>query len=90
MWLSERERRKRYVEGAVISALRLYRHWKKRGVGSNEAFTRAVKQAVGMIEASGMSRDEVRESLEELKNIVNAILKALDEGGGAGRDDSQA
>ncbi len=77
MWLSEKERRKRYVEGAVISALRLYRHWRKRGVSSDEAFARAVKQALGMIEASGMSEEEVRESLKELKTIVDAILKSL-------------
>jgi len=77
LWLSEKERRKRYVEGAVISALRLYRHWRKRGVSSDEAFARAVKQALGMIEASGMSEEEVRESLKELKTIVDAILKSL-------------
>ncbi len=77
MWLSEKERRKRYVEGAVISALRLYRHWRKRGVSSSEAFARAVKQALGMIEASGMSEEEVRESLRELKTIVDAILESL-------------
>ncbi len=79
MWLSESERRKRYVEGAVISALRLYRHWRKRGVGSEEAFARAVRQALGMIEASGMREEEVKESLRELKNIIDAILNAMDE-----------
>ncbi len=77
MWLSENEKRKRYVEGAVISALRLYRHWRKRGVGSKEAFARAVRQALGMIEASGMREEEVKESLEELKNIIDAILNAI-------------
>ena len=84
MWLSENERRKRYVEGAVISALRLYRHWRKRGVGSEEAFARAVRQALGMIEASGMGEDEVRESLQELKNIIDAILDAMSKGNDEG------
>ena len=84
MWLSENEKRKRYVEGAVISALRLYRHWRKRGVGSEEAFARAVRQALGMIEASGMGEDEVRESLQELKNIIDAILDAMGKGNDEG------
>ncbi len=79
MWLSESEKRKRYVEGAVISALRLYRHWRKRGVSSEEAFARAVRQALGMIEASGMREEEVKESLRELKNIIDAIINAMDE-----------
>jgi len=84
LWLSENEKRKRYVEGAVISALRLYRHWRKRGVGSEEAFARAVRQALGMIEASGMGEDEVRESLQELKNIIDAILDAMGKGNDEG------
>lgn len=72
--LSEKETKRRYVEGAIISALRLYRHWRKRGLTSDEAFSRAVKQAVGMIEVSGLNKDEVLEALNDFKRIVDAVM----------------
>ncbi len=73
MRLSEKETKRRYVEGAIISALRLYRHWRKRGLTSDEAFNRAVKQAVGMIEVSGLGKEEVLEALNDFKEIVDAV-----------------
>lgn len=70
---SEDESRRRYVEGAIISALRLYRHWKKRGLTKDEAFKRSVKQALGMVEASGLSKEEVVDVLDDFSRILDEL-----------------
>lgn len=75
--VSEEELRRRYVEGAIISALRLYRHWRKRGLTKNEAFKRSVKQALGMMEVSGLSREEVVDVLEDFRKILDEIKNEL-------------
>ncbi len=77
MRLTEKETKKRYVEGAIISALRLYRHWRKRGLTKREAFERAVKQAIGMIEVSELDSDEISEVLNDLVRIINAVNEEL-------------
>lgn len=75
--VSEEELRRRYVEGAIISALRLYRHWRKRGLTKNEAFKRSVKQALGMMEVSGLSKEEVVDVLEDFRRILDEIKNEL-------------
>lgn len=75
--VSEEELRRRYVEGAIISALRLYRHWRKRGLTKNEAFKRSVKQALGMMEVSGLSKEEVIDVLEDFRKILDEIRNEL-------------
>lgn len=75
--VSEEELRRRYVEGAIISALRLYRHWRKRGLTKNEAFKRSVKQALGMMEVSGLSKEEVIDVLEDFRRILDEIRNEL-------------
>jgi len=75
--VSEEELRRRYVEGAIISALRLYRHWRKRGLTKNEAFKRSVKQALGMMEVSGLSKEEVIDVLEDFRRILDEIKNEL-------------
>ncbi len=77
MVVSEEESRRRYVEGAIISALRLYRHWRKRGLTKSEAFKRSVKQALGMMEVSGLSREEVIDVLEDFRKILDEIKNEL-------------
>ncbi|MEM0014925.1 MAG: hypothetical protein QXS42_01125 [Zestosphaera sp.] len=76
--ISEDESRRRYVEGAIISALRLYRHWRKRGLSKDEAFRRSVKQALGMVEVSGLSREEVTDVLEDFSRILDGIKNGLE------------
>jgi len=76
--LSKREEtQKRYVEGAVISGLRLYRHWRKRGLSKDESFKRAVKQALGMMEVSGLDKNEILEVMEDLKMFIDEIINEL-------------
>lgn len=75
--VSEDESRRRYVEGAIISALRLYRHWRKRGLTKEEAFRRSVKQALGMVEVSGLSKEEVTDVLEDFRRILDEIKNGL-------------
>ncbi len=75
---SEDESRRRYVEGAIISALRLYRHWKKRGLTKDEAFKRSVKQALGMVEVSGLSKDEVADVLDDFRRILDELRSEVD------------
>ncbi|MEM2075609.1 MAG: hypothetical protein QW705_06105 [Zestosphaera sp.] len=76
--VSGNESRRRYVEGAIISALRLYRHWRKRGLTKDEAFGRSVKQALGMIEVSGLSKEEVTDVLEDFRRILDEIRNGLE------------
>ncbi|OYT49589.1 MAG: hypothetical protein B6U73_05165 [Desulfurococcales archaeon ex4484_204] len=73
---------RRYVEGSVVSALRLYRHWVRRGLNREEALRRAVKQAVGMIESSHLSEEEVIKVLEDLRGMAEAIISKLRKGKG--------
>ncbi|MFN3268092.1 MAG: hypothetical protein ACK416_02410 [Zestosphaera sp.] len=75
--MSEEESRRRYVEGAIISALRLYRHWRKRGLTKSEAFKRSVKQALGMMEVSGLSKEEVIDVLEDFRRIIDEVKNEL-------------
>lgn len=75
--VSEEESRRRYVEGAIISALRLYRHWRKRGLTKSEAFKRSVKQALGMMEVSGLSKEEVIDVLEDFRRILDEVKNEL-------------
>lgn len=75
--VSKEESRRRYVEGAIISALRLYRHWRKRGLTKDEAFKRSVKQALGMMGVSGLSKEEVVDVLEDFRIILDEIKNEL-------------
>ncbi len=75
--VSKEESRRRYVEGAIISALRLYRHWRKRGLTKSEAFKRSVKQALGMMEVSGLSKEEVIDVLEDFRRILDEVKNEL-------------
>ena len=68
----------RYVEGAIISALRLKRFWRRRGLSEDEAMRRAVKQAIGMIKVSGLGDDEIVMILRELKRMTEAVLEHIE------------
>ena len=78
VWRNE-ESSVRYVEGAIISALRLKRFWCRRGLSEDEAMRRAVKQAIGMIKVSGLSNTEVITVLKELKKMTEAVLERIKE-----------
>jgi len=49
----------RYAESALISAIRLRRYWLSQGLSEDEAISRAIKQAVGMMRASGRKPEEL-------------------------------
>ncbi|MCD6084197.1 MAG: hypothetical protein J7J20_01500 [Desulfurococcales archaeon] len=76
VWRNE-ESSIRYVEGAIISALRLKRFWRRRGLSEDEAMKRAVKQAIGMIKVSGLSERDVISTLKELKRMTESVLEQM-------------
>ncbi len=69
----------RYVESAVVSAIRLKRYWIKNGVDEEEALKRAIKQAEGMFEVSNLSKDQILEILDEIKNMAETLIEKLKE-----------
>ena len=75
----------RYAESALISAIRLRRYWLSQGLSEDEAISRAVKQAVGMMKASGRKPRELLELFRELqeasKAFVNMLEKIVEERG---------
>ncbi len=77
VWRNE-ESSVRYVEGAIISALRLKRFWRRRGLSEDEAMRRAVKQAIGMIKVSGLSERDVITILKELKKMTESVLEQIE------------
>jgi len=70
---------KRYVEGAIISASRLWRHWMRRGLSSDEALKRAIKQAYNMIKSSGLGMDDVLSTLKDLRRITDELIRLIEE-----------
>lgn len=68
----------RYVEGAVLSMLRLRRYLLSRGVDPEEVNVRIKKQAIGMLEASGLSKEKIIEILVELKLVVESLIELVD------------
>ncbi len=70
----EADRSIRYVEGAVLSMLRLRRYLLSRGVDPDEVEERIRKQAIGMLEASGLSKEKIVEVLTELRLVVDTLL----------------
>lgn len=64
----------RYVEGAVLSMLRLRRYLLSRGVDPDEVEERIRKQAIGMLEASGLNKEKIIEILTELRLVVDTLL----------------
>lgn len=68
----------RYVEGAVLSMLRLRRYLLSRGVDPEEVNERIKKQAIGMLEASGLSKERIIEILIELKIVVETLIDLVD------------
>ena len=71
---------RRYVEGAVVSATRLLRHWMSRGLSEEEALSRAIKQALNMIKSSGLSEEEVLKTLKELRGITDKLISHIESG----------
>jgi|YelNatPaOPRAMG01_1025707.scaffolds.fasta_scaffold35606_1 hypothetical protein len=67
----------RYVEGAVLSMLRLRRYLLSRGVDPDEVEERIRKQAIGMLEASGLSKEKIIEVLTELRLVVDTLLELV-------------
>ncbi|MCX8184249.1 MAG: hypothetical protein RMI56_05155 [Sulfolobales archaeon] len=67
----------RYVEGAVLSMLRLRRYLLSRGVDPEEVDERIKKQAIGMLEASGLSKEKIVEILIELKLVVEVLIELV-------------
>ena len=76
----EDDRSIRYVEGAVLSMLRLRRYLLSRGVDPEEVEERIRKQALGMLEASGLSREKIVETLVELRVVVDTLIDLVSRG----------
>ena len=68
----------RYAESAAISAVRLRRYWLSQGLSEEEAIDRALKQAIGMLAASGLGPDKLLELFYELKDACEAFIKILE------------
>ncbi len=68
----------RYAESALISAVRLRRYWLSQGLPEDEAISRAVKQAVGMMRASGRKPEELLELFRELQEASEAFVAMLE------------
>jgi len=68
----------RYAESALISAVRLRRYWLSQGLSEDEAIARAVKQAVGMMRASGRKPEELLELFRELQEASKAFVTMLE------------
>lgn len=68
----------RYAESALISAVRLRRYWLSQGLSEDEAISRAVKQAIGMMKASGRKPEELLELFRELSEASKAFITALE------------
>ncbi len=70
---------RRYVEGAIISAARLWRHWIRRGLSDEEAMKRAIKQAYNMVKSSGLSLEEALNTLKDVRRIMDELIKIIQE-----------
>lgn len=68
----------RYAESALISAIRLRRYWLSQGLSDEEAISRAVRQAVGMMKASGKKPEELLELFMELHEAVKSFISILE------------
>jgi hypothetical protein len=67
----------RYAESALISAVRLRRYWISQGLSEDEAIERALKQALGMLEASGLGPEKLLNFFMNYKVLVMHLLKYL-------------
>jgi hypothetical protein len=77
----ESDKNVRYVEGAVLSMLRLRRYLLSRGVDPDEVESRIRKQALGMLEASGLSKEKIVKVLKELKHVVDSLIEIVETSG---------
>ena len=67
----------RYAESAAIAAVRYRRYLCRKGLSEDEAIYRAAKQAVSMVMASGLDREKLLETFEELHAVTAAIISWL-------------
>jgi len=74
----ESDKNVRYVEGAVLSMLRLRRYLLSRGVDPDEVESRIRKQALGMLEASGLPKERIVKVLKELKHVVDSLIEIVE------------
>jgi len=77
----ESDKNVRYVEGAVLSMLRLRRYLLSRGVDPDEVESRIRKQALGMLEASGLPKEKIVKVLKELKHVVDSLIEIVEASG---------
>jgi len=77
--LDKKEWVNRYAESALISAIRLRRYWISQGDSEDVAVEKAVKQAVGMMAASGLPPEKLLELFRELERACKAFIEMLEE-----------
>ena len=74
----------RYAESALVSAVRLRRYWLSQDVSESVAIDRAVRQAAGMMAASGLSVDRLIDLFGDLKSACDGFVEMLHEIEGPG------
>jgi hypothetical protein len=67
----------RYAESALISAIRLRRYWKSQGLSEEEAIRKALKQAFGMLNSSGIPPKELYKLFDELEKVCGVFKKVF-------------
>ena len=68
---------RRYAESALVSAVRLRRHWMSQGLSEKEAIKRAVKQASGMMASSGIPLEQLYNLFDELEKACTSFKKTI-------------
>jgi hypothetical protein len=74
---SRDEVKTRYAESALISAIRLRRHWMSQGLPEDVATDRALSQAVGMMFSSGVPLERLIELFDELQGVSQMFKEGL-------------
>ena len=72
-----------YAVGSIPGAVKLYLHYLKRGDSEEEALEKAVNYALGMIESSGVLKDESKRRkflfmLESMEGLISGLRELLE------------
>jgi hypothetical protein len=65
------------VEASAVAAIRLYRYWRSNGDSEEEAARKAVKTAIGMLRAGGISPEKVVATLDDFAAVFRALWEAM-------------
>ena len=68
----------RNAESALISAIKLRKYWMSQGYNEDKAVEKAVRQACGMLAASGLRPEKLIELFQELKRACDTFIEVLE------------